>query len=52
MVKLGAKFLTSIQLKFSQLNNHEFCHNVKDCASPIYNYGTPFKATRYYSMPF
>ena len=50
--KIGVKILTSLQLKFNQLNEHELCHNVKDCACPICNYGTHFKATRYFCVHF
>ena len=48
--KIGVKILASLQLKFSQLNEHEFCHNVKGCVRPICSYGTHFKSTKYFCM--
>ena len=38
-----AKLLSRLQLKFSHLNEHEFCHNFKNALSPMCDCGSKTK---------
>ena len=37
---VGVRLLSRLQLKFSHLNEHKFCHNFKDVPSPMCDCGS------------
>ena len=38
--QVGVKLLRMLQLKFSDLSKHKFCHKFKEWVSPMCNSGT------------
>ena len=42
---VGVKMLTRLRLQFSHLNEHKFCHNFKDCVSPMGDFSAETKTT-------
>ena len=46
------KLLSRLQLKFSHLNGHKFCHNFKDALSPMYDCGSETEATDYFFLHY
>ena len=43
-------FLKRLWLQFSHLNEHKFCHNFKDCLSPICDCGAETETTNHFFL--
>ena len=48
--QIDAKLLRRLQLKFSHLSKHKFCHKFKDCVSPMCNYCTEIETTKHFFL--
>ena len=49
---IGLKFLNSLRLGFSHLNEHRFRHNFQDCMHPLYFRSLEIEDTSHYLLDF
>ena len=49
---IGLKFLNSLRLGFSHLNEHRFRHNFQDCMHPLYFCSLGIEDTSHYLLDF
>ena len=49
---IGLKFLNSLRLGFSHLNEHRFQHNFQDCMHPLYFHSLEIEDTSHYLLNF
>ena len=47
---MSVKLLIRLQLKFSHLSKQKFCHNFKDCVSPMCNCDTEIGTMKHFSL--
>ena len=47
---VGVKLLTRLQLQFSHLKEHKFCHNFKDYVSPMCDWGAETETTSHFFL--
>ena len=48
--QIGVNLLKRLQLKFSHLGKHKFCHKFKDCVSPMCNCGTEIETIKHFFL--
>ena len=49
---IGLKFLNSLRLGFSHLNEHRFRHNFQDCMNPLCSCSLKIEDTSYYLLHY
>ena len=47
---LSLKLLTRLRLGLSQLNEHRFNHNFKNCLNPLYTYSLKVESTSHFFL--
>ena len=49
---IGWKFLTSLRLGLSHLNEHKLKHNFQDCVNPLYSCSLKFESFSHFFLHF